>query len=51
MEIIGDISNFSENFKSAVEITNCLNKAKIMMIEKVLCELEKRVDIIIFQKS
>jgi hypothetical protein len=51
MEIINTISNSSESFKSAIEITNCINKAKTIMLEKVLCELEKRVDVIADKKG
>lgn len=51
MEIINTISNSSESFKSAIQITNCINKAKTIMLEKVLCELEKRVDVIADQKG
>lgn len=51
METVSIISNSSESIKSAIEIANCLNKAKIVMLEKVLSELEKRVDVIANMKG
>lgn len=51
METVNVISNSSESIKSAIEIANCLNKAKIVMLEKVLSELEKRVDVIANMKG
>lgn len=51
METVNVISNSSESFKSALEITNCLYKAKTLMLENVLTELEKKIDIVASEKG